>query len=564
MKKEIASLIKEKLKSITDIDINEEELISKIETPPNKELGDFAFPCFFVAKRVSMDPHTLALKLKELLSAVGEFEDVKVVGSYLNLFVNKVNFTKKVLSEIDQNLSAISFNAGKRIVIEFPSPNTNKPLHLGHLRNMAIGESLARISESNGNKVFRVNLFNDRGIHICKSMLAYKEFGENKEPDKKPDHFVGDYYIKFNELAKENDDYNKKAQEMLLQWENGDEEVRSLWKKMNAWAYQGLKQTFELFGVKHDKYYYESEIFSHAKELVLEGLKSGLFKKRVDGAVVMDLTEDGLEEKVLLRPDGTTVYMTQDLYLMKLKDADYSPDNSIYIVGNEQDYHFKVMFLILKKMGWKQQLKHLSYGIVALPEGRMKSREGNVVNADDLIETVTRLADKESVDRNKNIDGDELEHRSRKIALAAIKYTLLKPNIFNDMVFDPKKSISFDGDTGPYLLYSYARASSILKKVETESKNQPKDIKKIDDSEHELVKKISNFHEIMKRAADELNPSIVAHYSYDLAQTFNEFYHACPVINSDNEDIRIKLVEAFRVVLRKSLYLLGIDVLEKM
>ncbi len=564
MKKEIASLIKEKLKSITDIDINEEELVGKIEIPPNKELGDFAFPCFFVAKKVSMSPHTLALKLKELFADVSEFNEVKVIGPYLNLFVDKVNFTKRVLSEIDQNFSTTISDASKRIVIEFPSPNTNKPLHLGHLRNMAIGESLARILESNGNKVFRVNLFNDRGIHICKSMLAYKKFGGNKEPDKKPDHFVGDYYIKFNDLAKENDNYNKEAQEMLLQWESGNEEVRSLWRKMNAWAYQGLKQTFELFGIKHDKYYYESEIFNHAKELVLEGLRSGVFKKRDDGAVIMDLTEDGLDEKVLLRPDGTTVYMTQDLYLIKLKDMDYNPDKSIYIVGNEQDYHFKVLFLIVKKMGWKQQLKHLSYGIVALPEGRMKSREGNVVNADDLIETVTQLAKKECVDRNKNISKDELEYRSKKIALAAIKYTLLKPNIFNDMVFDPKKSISFDGDTGPYLLYSYARASSILEKSETENKNQSQDIKRIDVYEHELVKKISNFHEIIKSAADELNPSIVAHYSFDLAKTFNEFYHACPVLKSDNEDIRIKLVKAFYVIFKKSLYLLGIDALEKM
>jgi len=375
---------------------------------PNK--GDFSFPCFELAKKIKIDHNGVATLIKKNFKKNEQIRNIEAINGYLNFYIDKNKIVPSILKQIIRQKGLYgNSNIGKnrKTMIEFSSPNTNKPLHLGHLRNIVIGSSVSNILEATGFKVIRATLLNDRGIHICKSMLAYKEFGENKDPNKKPDHFVGDYYIKFNELAKENDNYNKEAQEMLLQWENGDEEIRFLWKKMNAWAYQGLKQTFELFGVKHDKYYYESEIFNHAKELVLEGLKSGLFKKRDDGAVVMDLTEDGLDEKVLLRPDGTTVYMTQDLYLMKLKDADYSPDNSIYIVGNEQDYHFKVLFLILKKMGWKQQLKHLSYGIVALPEGRMKSREGNVVNADDLIETVTQLAKKESVNRNKNINGED-------------------------------------------------------------------------------------------------------------------------------------------------------------
>lgn len=565
MKQEIASLIREKIKLIANVDIDENEIAEKIEIPPNKELGDFAFPCFLITKKTAIDPHSSAVQLKEALINDGEFEKIEVIGPYLNLFVNKVNFAKKKLAEIiNPNTSdSTTANVPKKIVIEFPSPNTNKPLHLGHLRNMAIGESVARILESVGNKVFRVNLYNDRGIHICKSMLAYKKLGNNKKPDKKSDHFVGDYYVMFNNLAKENDDYNREAQEMLIQWENGDKEVRSLWQKMNAWAYEGFKQTFELFGIKHDKYYYESEIFNHGKDFVLEGLRSKIFSKRDDGAVIMNLTNDGLDEKVLLRPDGTTVYMTQDLYLTKLKDQDYDPDNSIYIVGNEQDYHFKVLFIILKKMGFQKQLTHLSYGMIELPEGRMKSREGTVVDADDFIEVVKQLAKTEIANRYNDIPEIELESRSLKIALAAIKYTLLKINIFKNMIFDPSESISFDGDTGPYLLYSYARASSILGKIDVNSKNN-EDIKEINSYEYELIKKISDFPDILKNAADELNPSIVAHYSHDLAQTFNEFYHACPVLKSDNAGIRIKLVEAFLITLKKSLFLLGIDVLEKM
>ena len=567
MKKEIASLVREKVREISNIEIDEKEIADNIEVPTNKDFGDFAIPCFFVSKRLSLKPDLVAIKLKEALLNNKNFEKIEVVGSYLNLFVNKVNFAKKRLNEV---LGSNTYSGGsgtsnppQKVVIEFPSPNTNKPLHLGHLRNMAIGESLARILEDNGNKVFRVNLFNDRGIHICKSMLAYKKFGDNKEPDKKPDHFVGDFYVMFNNLAKESDSYDKEAQEMLLQWEDGNEEVKLLWQKMNKWAYEGFKQTFELFGIKHDKYYYESEIYNDGKKIVLDGLKSGIFSQRDDGAVVIDLTNDGFDKKVLLRPNGTAIYMTQDLYLAKLKDEDYNPDNSIYIVGNEQDYHFKVLFTILKKMGFQKKLTHLSYGMIELPEGKMKSREGTVIDADNFIESIKQLSKKQTIDRHADIDEAELDNRSLIIALAAIKYTLLKSNIFRNVIFNPKESISFDGDTGPYLLYSYARAFSILKKNNTDYDNDD-DIKEINKNEYELIKKISDFKDVLKSAAEELNPAIVAHYSYELSQTFNEFYHACPVLQSENESVRIKLIKAFLVTLKKSLYLLGIDVLEKM
>ena len=565
MKQEIALIIKEKLGQI-NVDIEAQEILSKIEVPANKKFGDFAFPCFLAAKKLSISPNAVAVQLKEKFESNEEFEKVEVVGPYLNFYLNKVNFTKRKLLDA-LNINRLSeHGTPKNILIEFPSPNTNKPLHLGHLRNMAIGESVARILESVGNNVVRVNLYNDRGIHICKSMLAYKKFGENKEPDKKTDHFVGDYYVMFSKLAKENESYNQEAQEMLVQWEKGDAEVMSLWKKMNNWAYEGYEETFRLFGIKHDKCYYESEIFDKGKDIVLDALQKGVFSKRDDGAVIMDLTSQGLDQKVLLRPDGTTVYMTQDLCLAKLKEQNYSPDNSIYIVGNEQDYHFKVLFTILKKMGFEKQLTHLSYGMIELPEGKMKSREGTVVDADDFIEDVKQLAKTEIANRYGNMPEEELEHKGLVIALAAIKYTLLKVNIFRNMVFNPQESINFEGDTGSYLLYSYARAHNILGKVDESvgSAEVNAEIKAINEYEYELVKKVSEWAGVIINAADELNPSIVAHYSYELARVFNEFYHACPVLRGENVNVRIQLIKAFLAVMKKSLYVLGIDVLEKM
>lgn len=564
MKQEIANILSKKLKLLTGIKIDSKEIIDKIEVPQNKNFGDFTFPCFSVAKRISA-PRSLALNLqKSILEDKNKlFDRIDLVGLYLNFFINKTSFAKEVL-ESSEKKNARTKKSGKRkkFVIEFPSPNTNKPLHLGHLRNMAIGESIARILKSGGNKVFRVNLFNDRGIHICKSMLAYQKFGQNKQPDKKPDHFVGDFYVMFSNLAKENDEYNKEAQEMLVKWENGDKEIMALWNKMNKWAYQGFEQTFKSFDVKHDKYYYESEIYKKAKNFVLKNVKSGIFSKRLDGAVIINLSNEGFEEKVLLRPDGTTVYMTQDLYLAKLKDKDYSPDNSIYIVGNEQDYHFKLLFAILKKIGIEKQMTHLSYGMIELPEGRMKSREGNVVDADNFIESIKQISKDQTASRYNDINENELANRSSKIAMAAIRYTLLKSNIFKNIVFNPKESISFDGDTGPYLLYSYARAFSILRKAKTSLTKI--NIKKINDNEYKLIKKINDFPDVLDIAVNELNPAVVAHYSYELAQVFNEFYHACPVIDSDNMDVRIKIIKMFLATLKKSLYLLGIDTLEKM
>ena len=565
MKNKIAKLLVGKIKELGAQEVNIEQILGKIEIPPSRDLGDFAFPCFVVAKPLSLAPAAIAEKLAALLSGHDSIQRAEAAGPYLNLFVNRAYFAISVLDEVLEKKETFG-NAptdGKKIVIEYPSPNTNKPLHLGHLRNLFIGESLARLLETNGKKVFRTNLFNDRGVHICKSMLAYQLSGNNAEPDKKTDHFVGDFYVKFSTLAKENENLEKEAQAMLVKWENGDEEVRKLWQKMNNWAFEGFKKTFELVGIKHDKNYFESEIYQEGKKLVLDNLAKGVLTKREDGAVIIDLTADGLDEKVLLRADGTSVYMTQDLYLALLKDKDYDYDDSIYIVGNEQDYHFKVLALVLKKMGFQKSIRHLSYGMIALPEGRMKSREGTVVDADNLVWELTDLAKEGIIERNSEIDPDEAGERALKIALAAIKYKLLKANIFKDMIFDPKESLSFDGDTGPYLLYSFARANSILAKV-SEVEGDYHDTAVLADAEFALTQKIAAFPEVLTYAGESHNPSLVAHYAFELAQNFNEFYHSCQVANNENTNLRLKLVEAFNLVLGHSLNILGIETLEKM
>lgn len=565
MKEKIAKILVEKIKELSGFEAASDLLTEKIEIPPTRNLGDFAFPCFVLAKPLSLAPALIAEKLSKLVLKHECILRVEVVGPYLNLFVNRAYFAIAILDEIDNKKEAFGNNVvdGKTIVIEYPSPNTNKPLHLGHLRNLSIGESLARLLEVNGNKVVRTNLFNDRGVHICKSMLAYQKVGNNTEPDKKSDHFVGDYYVKFSALAKEDENLEKEAQEMLLKWENGDEETLKLWKKMNGWAFEGFKETFELFGIKHDKNYFESEIYQEGKKLVLENLEKGVFTKRKDGAITIDLTADGLDEKVLLRSDGTSVYMTQDLYLAVLKDADYNYDDSIYIVGNEQDYHFKVLAIVLKKMGFTKSICHLSYGMISLPQGRMKSREGTVVDADNLIWELCDLAKVEIIERNKDINPEEAKERALKISLAAIKYKLLKTNVFRDMIFDPKESLSFDGDTGPYLLYSYARANSILAKV-LKSEGDFHETVNLEDSEFALIQKIASFPELLRFAGENRNPSLVANYAFELSQIFNEFYHNCQVANSVNTNIRLKLVESFKIVLGKSLNILGIESLEKM
>jgi len=563
----IVKILKKALKE-KKIKINNQEIENFIEIPPSPEMGDYAFPCFFLADRLKQEPHEIALEIREKIGNLPmDFEDIQVSGPYVNFFLNRKNLARKVIWEVlnkKENFGKSKIGKGKRIMVEFPSPNTNKPLHVGHLRNMAIGESISRILEFMGAKVIRANLNNDRGVHICKSMLAYKKWGKDMLPEDKKlksDHFVGDFYVLFNKKLKKKKQLAKEVQEMLKKWEEGDQETLILWKLMNVWALRGFEETYKTFGIKHDVTFFESNIYEKGKKIIAEGIKKGLFKQSKKGEVKINLKKEGLGEKILLRSDKTSLYIVQDLALAKINFNKYKLTDYYYIVGSEQDYHFKTLFSVLDKLGFNTEgLRHLSYGMVNLPKGKMKSREGIIIDADNLISKLRTMAKKELRKRQK-ISKDELEERSLSIALASIKYFLLKIDMKKNMLFNPKESISFEGDTGPYILYSYARASSILKK--TKNKNKFK-IFDLENKEVELVKKLLQFQEIVLNSYKSLNPSIIANYTYQLAKIFNEFYHTCPVIDSKQEEFRLALVESFRQVLRSSLKLLGIKTLEEM
>jgi len=554
MKELIAKTLKKEVK------LSKKEIENLIEIPPESSMGDFAFPCFVLSKKLKKSPQQIALDLKSKIKLPKGISYIDVAGGYLNFTLDRKKFSRDLIENILKEKEKFGTKKiNSKGMIEFPSPNTNKPLHLGHLRNMAIGESLARIAGFYGEEVVRANLYNDRGIHICKSMVAYKKFGKDKLPEKiKPDHFVGDFYVLFNKNS--NQELEESAKQCLRKWEEKDKKTISLWKKMNNWAYQGFEETYKLFGIKHDKTYYESELYDKGKKLILDGLKKKIFYKKPDGAIAINLGKE-LGEKIVLRADGTSVYITQDLYLAKIKNQDYKLDWSIYVVGNEQDYHFNVLKKILDKLNQKSLIHHLSYGMVNLPEGKMKSREGKVVDADDLILEVQKLV-KENLESRYKLSKKELEIKSLKITLSAIKYFLLKVDAKRNLLFNPKESINFEGDTGPYLLYSYARANSILKKAGKPNKNFS--IDELQPAEIELIKKLSLFSEVVKNAYKNYNPSLIANYSYNLAKTFNEFYHACPVIHSQQKDFRLNLVKAFKIILKNSLNLLGIETLEEM
>lgn len=557
-----------------DLKFEKEEIIRFIENPPSIEMGDYALPCFKFSKKLKIPPNEIALKIrKEITSFPKEIQDVQTSGPYINFILNKKILASDILNEIFDKKDEFGKPEKKqkkktKTMIEFPSPNTNKPLHLGHLRNMSIGESISRIREFNNEEIIRACLYNDRGIHICQSMAAYKKYGKNKIPEdeeKKPDHFVGDFYVKFKKNSEKNPALEKESHRLLQKWEEGDPETKVLWTKMNSWALRGFKETFSKFDIKIDKEYFESSIYNQGKDLINQGVKKGIFEKRKDNAVVAKFSEEELGEKILLRQDGTSVYITQDLYLANKKFEDFDLDKSIYVTGNEQEYHFKVLFKLLEmlKIAKRERMEHLSYGMVELPEGKMKSREGTVVDADDLIKEVEDLVAKTLKEKNKKISKKEINKRSPKIALACIKYILLKTDIKKNITFNPKKSIDFEGNTGSYLLYTYARASSILRKIKSSKKKDEK-IEELEKKEKELVIKISNFKKIIKKSYKESNPSLIANYSFELSQIFNEFYHECPVMKSNRQDFRKKLVQATKQTLKNSLWILGIESLEEM
>jgi len=456
----------------------------------------------------------------------------------------------------------------QKIVIEYPSPNTNKPLHLGHIRNMLIGNALSNLLKYKGHKVFLVNLNNDRGIHICKSMLAYKKWGNNQEPkNKKSDHFVGDFYVKYGQMEQKNKKLIDEAKELLKLWEQEEPKTRALWKKLNSWALNGFKETYAKFDIKFDKEYNESDFFFKGKDIIIENLNKGIFEKRDDGAIIARLKEKfDLPDKVLLRSDETSIYITQDIYLAFLKKQDFDYDKSIYIVGNEQDLYFKQLFAILEMIGFKEDKYHLSYGMISLPEGKMKSREGTVVDADDLVEEMESLAFNEVNQRYPELSTEEKLYRAKIIGMAALKFFILKYNPKSDFIFNPKESISFEGETGPYIQYCFARIQSII--------NKSKEIISLDinfellnhEKEINLIKQLNYFPEILDTTINTYGLHLVPQYLLNLGQSFNSFYGKCQVIseNKELEKARLLLIKCIQIVIKIGLNILGIETLDEM
>lgn len=596
VKTECRKLVKDALnKLIENKNLEVEKILENdilTETPPDASMGDIGIPLFPFAKKFRMGPPVIASELVKILAEdefsqvakkIGEF---KATGPYLNVKLDKASESSAILSRIfsqGNDYGKVNVNgekpmAGQRVMIEFSSPNTNKPLHLGHLRNDALGESVSRILDFQGAEVYKVNIINNRGVHICKSMLAYKKFHQEKgdTPESlglKSDRFVGDCYVEFNNYAKENPNAEQEAQNMLVEWEKGNPEVHKLWKQMNDWAVSGVQKTYERTGVSFDKLYYESETYLKGKEEILDGLEKGLFYKEEDGSVWVDLEEIKLDKKVLLRKDGTALYMTQDIGTAIYRHGDWNFNKLIYVVGSEQIYHFKVLFYILKKLGydWADQLYHLSYGMVNLPEGRMKSREGTVVDADDLIDNLRDGALEEICSKGREEIVGNAKEVAEKVALGALHYFLLQNNPVKDMIFNPKESLSFNGNTGPYLQYMGARICSILKKaqeagVEKDCSTEATSLLTTE-AEWELIKLLGEFPNVIEKAAKNLDPSGLAIYLYDVSKSFSRFYHDCPIINSGNDKLsgaRLALAESVKTVLQNGLNLILVPFLEQM
>jgi arginyl-tRNA synthetase len=551
-----------------------------LEIPPNPKMGDLGVGCFNLGKFLKKSPEKIAQFLASQIKPDEIIEKVKAEGPYLNFFLKKEIWFKTVCEEIlkkGKNFGNLKIGKKEKILIEYSAPNTNKPQHLGHLRNNFLGMSVANLFSCLGFKVIKVNVINDRGIHICKSMLAYKKWGENKTPEEdklKGDHFVGKFYVLFEEEAKKNPKLLEEAYDLLRKWEKKDEETLILWQKLNKWALKGFKQTYKKIGIKFDKWYYESDFYKLGKRIVLKALKKGLCYKREDGAIEIDLTSRGLGKKVLIRADGTSVYITQDIGLAKLKHDDFKPTRSIYVVASEQDFYFKVLFTVLEIFGfkWAKNLYHLSYGLVHLPEGVMKSREGKVIDADDLITEIEKLAKGEILAREPNISPIDLSERAEKVALAAIKFFFLKVSPKQDLYFKPQESISFEGSTGPYILYTYVRIRSILRKANFVLEKNKKEKIEIDyavlknKEEVEILKLLYIFPEIIEKSALSFDPSILAHYLLKLSQTFNEFYHRHQVLQSEEKTkiARLVLIKSVSIVIKKGLEILGIQTLEVM
>jgi len=560
----------------------------------NKDFeGDITIVIFAFLRFIKGNPVEIGTKLGEYLKEnVDEVADFNVIKGFLNLVISDAYFLKTFNTiYTTENFGIISPNINeKAVMVEYSSPNTNKPLHLGHIRNNLLGYSVAEIIKASGKKVYKTQIINDRGIHICKSMLAWQRFGNGETPEStglKGDKLVGNYYVAFDKAYKEEirqlisegktEEEAKKqapilveAQEMLLKWEAGDEEVVSLWKTMNQWVYTGFEQTYKELGVDFDKNYYESKTYLLGKDVVASGLEKGIFYKKEDGSVWIDLTEDGLDEKIVLRADGTAVYMTQDIGTAIERFKDFDLEELVYTVGNEQDYHFKVLFLILEKLGfdWAKNLYHLSYGMVDLPSGKMKSREGTVVDADDLIEEMTNTAREISQDLGKleAYSTEEKENLYKTIGLGALKYYILKVDPKKRILFDPEESVDFAGNTGPFIQYTYARIQSILRKADFDYTQKITTLS-LHEKERSLIKQIQLYPEIIQNAAKNHSPALVANYTYELVKEYNSFYQSVPILGCENETekiLRTQLSSKVSGVIKSAFQLLGIQVPERM
>ena len=589
----IASKASEAIKALYNADIEPSAL--QVSVTRKEFTGDFTLVVFPLLRLSHSTPENTGNAIGEWLKAnVPEISEYNCVKGFLNLLFSNL-FWNELFGEIvaDKDFGDLP-KTGKNIMVEFSSPNTNKPLHLGHIRNNLLGDSVSRLLKASGNNVIKTTLVNDRGVHICKSMLAWLKVGNGATPEStgiKGDHLVGDMYVAFNDIykkeveeliaggmdeetAKKEAPCLKEAHEMLQKWEAGDKEVRDLWARMNGWVLKGFDESYKALGITFDKVYYESQTYLLGKELVQKGLDMGVFVKDPDGSVWCDLTADGLDRKLLIRSDGTSVYITQDLGTAERRFAEYHLDSHVYVVGNEQNYHFQVLKLILKKLGfeWSDNIFHLSYGMVELPEGKMKSREGTVVDADDLLQKMYEEARATSDESGKLADMSEEDKAKlyHMIGLGALKYFIIKVDPKKTMLFNPKESIDFNGNTGPFIQYTHARIRSILRKaaekgIEYSASPLPK--VELSAKEIRLIKLLNAFPAKIAEGAQAYSPAVIANYAYDLAKEFNQYYHDTPILKEENEDVlkmRLVLIDTLSAVLRKAMGILGIELPERM
>ncbi|MFR4039730.1 MAG: arginine--tRNA ligase [Butyricimonas faecalis] len=593
IEKMLTQQVLEAVKACYGVELTEKDV--QLQETRKEFAGDLTVVVFPFTRYSRKSPEETAKELGEYLKQnIEEVETYNVIKGFLNVVISSAYWIE-VLNDVakEDKYGYAKEPSGKTYMIEYSSPNTNKPLHLGHIRNNFLGWSVSEIQKANGHKVIMANLVNDRGIHICKSMIAWEKFANGATPEStgiKGDHFVGDYYVRFDkeykaqikelmaqgkteEEAKKEAPILLEAQEMLRKWEAGDEKVVSLWRTMNDWVLKGFDETYKMMGISFDKVYFESQTYKKGRDIVLKGLADGVLYRKDTGSVWADLTGDGLDHKLLLRDDGTSVYMTQDIGTAYDRFNEFNMDQEIYVVGNEQNYHFQVLSLVCKKLGfdWADKIKHLSYGMVELPEGKMKSREGTVVDADDLIEEMIHTARTTSEELGK-LDGytkEEAEDVYRKVALGALKYFILKVDPKKTMMFNPKESIDFNGNTGPFIQYTYTRIKSVLRKAEEAGvKIVPGDIHTaLTEKEQNLVKLIAKLPAVVKEAGDNYSPALIGNYAYELAKEFNQFYHDYSILKEENEQVRnlrLFLAQQCSVAIQNAMGMLGIEMPERM